>query len=74
MCKKPSVQTRGFILALISTYAVGSSGTLPAGCSQPRRESSGTVWGKKKKKKRQQHTPKVEVLTSVRDCSLLFIS
>ena len=50
-CKKPSVRTRGFTLALISTYAVGPSGTPPAGCSQPRRKSSVTVWGKKKKKK-----------------------
>lgn len=40
---KPSVQTSGFMLALISTYVVVSSGTLPAECSQPPRKSSGTV-------------------------------
>ena len=37
-------------------------------------EKLGHSLGEEKKKKRQQHTPKVEALTSVRDCSLLFIS
>lgn len=36
---KPSVQTSGFILALISTYVVVSSGTLPTEFSQQPRKS-----------------------------------
>lgn len=40
---KPSVQTSGFIPALISTYVVVSSGTLPTEFSQQPRKSPNTA-------------------------------